>query len=77
MKVKVVFFGQLEEFTQCKDIELNDVNTINELKEVVESKFPKLKSFNYLLAHNQEIATENNALNDLDELALLPPFAGG
>ena len=77
MKIKVTFFGQLEDVTACKNTWVEDVSTTEELKNKLHTLFPKLADFNYLLAHNQEIATNERALTEQDELALLPPFAGG
>ena len=77
MKVHVVFFGQLEELTACKEMVIEQVNTTDELQAQLISQFPKLADFDYLLAQNQEIVKSNRDLSENDELALLPPFAGG
>lgn len=75
--INVVFFGQLEDVTACKTVAITEVSTTTELKEKLHQQFPKLANFKYLLAHNQEITNDNRELKATDELALLPPFAGG
>jgi len=75
--VKVMMFGQLEQLTKHKVLEISDVQDTDSVRAKVSEQFPQIKGLNYLLALNQEIVAENRLLNDQDELALLPPFAGG
>ena len=77
MKIQVLFFGQLEQFTSCKSEEIEGVSTVKELRAFLAEKYPALRDFEYLLALNQEILNEDAELKNADELALLPPFAGG
>ncbi len=77
MKIKVLFFGILEDITACKEMELTEIATSNQLKEILNSKYPKLTESTFQLALNQSIITENTSLNNGDTIALLPPFAGG
>lgn len=77
MKVNVIFFGQLEQLANCKSKEFESVHNTEELKQQVAEQFPQLAEFDYLIALNQEIVRENSVIADQDEVALLPPFAGG
>lgn len=77
LKINVILFGQLEQLTNCKQVELQDVKDTEELKSKITAQFPQLEGFEYLIALNQEIINENTTLKNNDELALLPPFAGG
>ena len=43
----------------------------------IRMEYPFLKNMNYLIAVNQEVIKDNIALRDGDEIALMPPFAGG
>ena len=63
-----------------KDSEVIAVNnsvTVGELRRVITQKHPKLKKMDFQIARNLSIAAEDETINDNDELALLPPFAGG
>lgn len=77
MKITVIFFGQLEQLANCKRMDFEGISDTEELKTKVVQEFPKLVGFDYLIALNQEIIQEKMVLSDQDELALLPPFAGG
>jgi len=39
--------------------------------------FPSLSQYTFQFAVNKEKVNDNVSLNDHDEVALLPPFAGG
>ena len=47
------------------------------LEQILLKKYPELKKSNFQLAVNQQIADAEIALKNGDEVALLPPFAGG
>jgi len=81
MKVDIKFFGMLEEavmkseeimeFENCDKISLHDIH------EIIKNKNPKLKQYNYKIAVNHKITSEDIIINNNTEIALLPPFAGG
>lgn len=77
MEVKVLFFGVLAELagTNCKHY--CDVKTIGDLKLRIQDDFPEVVHYDFRIAHNSEIINNNPQLNDGDEVALMPPFAGG
>ena len=77
MKIKVLFFGVIGEITQKQEEIFDNIKNTQEFIIYIENKYPKLKDFNYQLSVNQSIIISNEKLNDNDELALLPPFAGG
>ncbi len=77
MKVNVLFFGALVEVTKVSSMVLNDVNNSEEASELLHKKFPMLCHYKFSMALNQNFLTDSENLNDGDELALLPPFAGG
>jgi molybdopterin synthase sulfur carrier subunit len=78
MKVKVLFFGRLCEFVNgnSEQIYFDIYNTEHLLNEIF-TKYPSLKDFTFKVAVNQELISEKQKLNDSDEIALMPPFAGG
>ena len=51
--------------------------TVAELKAHLESGTEKLKGISYQIAVDQNIAADNVELKEENEIALLPPFAGG
>jgi molybdopterin converting factor small subunit len=77
MQVKVLFFGVLTEVagTDCKYY--NDVVKTSDLIHRITDDYPEIGHYNYRLSLNSEIITGESELKDLDEVALLPPFAGG
>ena len=78
LNINIKYFGMLAEAVN-KDSEVITVNnsvTVGELRRVITQKHPKLKKMDFQIARNLSIA-ENEKVIDNDELALLPPFAGG
>ncbi len=75
MKVKV--FGRLVEICKSDSIELESVQTVYQLKEYLENKFPALLNQKYLIAKNKKIISGNEEVSEDSELALMPPFSGG
>ena len=77
MKVKVLLFGIFSERADTSKIIVEDVKDKNELMQRIGMEYPFLKEMKYLIAVNREVIKNNIALKDDDEIALLPPFAGG
>lgn len=79
ISINVKYFGMIGE-TANRDKEIIHINesvTIEELKSVILQKHPKLKKLDFQIAKNFTIAGKDEKVNDNDEIALLPPFAGG
>jgi molybdopterin converting factor small subunit len=77
MKIKVLFFGQLTDFTKCTSIDLEGLGTTDEIKEIIFERFPELAFAKFVLAMNNEIVLENTVINDNCILAFMSPFSGG
>ena len=77
--MKISLYGMLAEAAATTQLEINDFRgkSIMDLRKVVEEKYPQLKNMTYKIAVNKKIAKENETLNKTDEVAFLPPFAGG
>ena len=78
MKLELKYFGQISELTGLSNesIELNDnSNTLN-LDDLIKGKYNLYKS-SYRLAINHKLTEVKVTLKDRDEVAFLPPFAGG
>jgi molybdopterin synthase sulfur carrier subunit len=77
MEVKVLFFGVLSEVTGYNVKPYNNVNSTGELRLRIEDDFPEIAHYNFRISVNQQIINGDSPLTDGDEVAYLPPFAGG
>ncbi len=77
MTIKVLLFGVLSETIKKESISLDNIKDTDELNNYLQNKYPELKDYTYRIAVNHEIINGNINLRDGDEVALLPPFAGG
>jgi molybdopterin synthase sulfur carrier subunit len=77
MKVKVLFFGVLSEVTGTGLKFYKDINSIEHLKQVVKIDFPEIIHYKFQVSLNNEFINGDAVLKNDDELAFLPPFAGG
>lgn len=75
--VNLVYFGSVTDITGMRSEKMNSPATLNELNELLISRFPGLAVINYRLSINRQLTTGDSQLIDGDEIALLPPFAGG
>lgn len=77
MTITIKYFGLLAEITQCSEEVIEFTKTsIEDLLELLFSKYPELKQKDFQVAQHQEIASKNDVISS-NEIALLPPFAGG
>ncbi len=77
MYITVKYFGQIAEFTQLQEESLEFSGTlISEFLDLLYSKYDVLKTKNFQVAQNQELVSIETELTG-NEIALLPPFAGG
>jgi molybdopterin synthase sulfur carrier subunit len=77
MEVKVLFFGVLAEVTGTSIKHYRDVKSIGDIKLRINDDFPEIVHYYFRISLNSEITDENLLLKPGDEVALLPPFAGG
>ena len=78
MKVEVLFFGSLTEHTGTSSVTLEDVGNTGQLLAALESRWPGLMDRTHRLALNQAfVKGDEVSLKDGDEVAIMPPFAGG
>jgi molybdopterin synthase sulfur carrier subunit len=76
-KVKVLYFGSISEAAGRKEENLETEGKLDQLLSLVEQKYPEIKDIRHRIAINQEINPDIVELSDGDEIAFLPPFAGG
>jgi len=79
MKLTINYFGLVAEITEKSDegVECEENTSLIDLKQLLQTRYPKLEEVNYQWAVNQQIADAKTTLKTGDEIALLPPFAGG
>jgi molybdopterin converting factor small subunit len=77
MEIKVLFFGVLAEVTQTMFRHYRDVISYSDLLNRIQDEFPEIVHYNYRVAVNSEIVNEDPGLKNMDEVAFMPPFAGG
>lgn len=60
------------------NIDMDTSLTLGEVKQKFEEQFPNVKNVHYMTAINQEYCRDNEkVLTEQDEIAFLPPVAGG
>ena len=77
MEIKVLFFGVLAEVTLVNCKHYSGVKSFEDLNGRIEEEFPEIVHYNFRFSLNNVLVENNPQLNDGDEVALLPPFAGG
>lgn len=79
MNIKLLLFGVLADIVGEKSLNLEekDIKSTDDLLRYTKTRYPELEKYKFQVSVNQSIITENTILKNKDEVALLPPFAGG
>lgn len=77
MNIHVIFFGSLADLIGKSKLVVNGCTDILSVKEKVISEYPQLKDCVFLISVNRKLVKNNLALEEGNEVAFLPPFAGG
>ncbi len=77
MSIKVLLFGAIKDHIGSSELELNDMESTERVRQHLEGEYPFISSTRYILALNQVRVEDDQPINDGDEIALMPPFAGG
>lgn len=81
MKLKILLFGILAYIAGKSgieiEIEIDKTADTDSLQKKVNETYPDFIKTNYALSLNKKIVNSNQQININDEIALLPPFAGG
>ncbi len=79
MKIKLLFFGALTDVIGAQEqmIDMDDNLDITYLNLDMLARYPSLSNFKYKIALNKIVVNKDQKLKDGDEVAFLPPFAGG
>ena len=81
--VSVKFFAVMKKLVGRESIELpiDGQTTLREILNQIEKEVPKIRAIikegRTLISINQEMADEDTLVQNGDEIAMLPPFAGG
>ncbi len=75
--IKILFFGQLGEQIGKLSLEMNEVDTTDQIVNELKSRYPILQHQTYQIALDKEIINENTPVTAGQVLAFLPPYAGG
>jgi molybdopterin converting factor subunit 1 len=81
MRVRVLFFGMLKDFTgrSGEDAEFPEGSNLAAVFKSYAARYPRLQEMakSVVLARNQEFADVSTTLEEGDEVAFLPPVSGG
>lgn len=79
MNIQVKYFGMLVEVTTYSEEvwSLNQATSVAQFKLDLLEKYPLLLEKKFKIAINKKIVNDASLIKSGDELALLPPFAGG
>ncbi len=81
MKITVLFFATLRDYTGVKSVELDLApgTTVQGLKRYLAKTYPKLTESmkTVLVAVNREFGFDENIIPDDSEVAIFPPVSGG
>lgn len=72
-----MFFGVLAEVACTSFKHYDYVKNLSDLSHRITDDFPEIAHYNYRIALNNQIVEGDHLLKPGDEVALLPPFAGG
>jgi molybdopterin synthase sulfur carrier subunit len=75
--MKILAFGRLNELVGSSQIEIDTVNSVQELRHELNRQFPQLEREVFAIAVNKVVVTGELNLDNNSEVALLPPFSGG
>lgn len=78
--INILAFGVTKEIFGKDELTLalSEDSTATDLKNKLETKFPRLKELaSYLIAINNEYAKDDCTISQKDEIALIPPVSGG
>jgi len=79
IRINLKYFGELAEKTGCSEEQLDlELTNLSSALELLHKKY-SLADSTFMVAVNQEQITQIEIINlkNNDEVALLPPFAGG
>lgn len=76
-KLNITLFGVLSEIAGSSKITIENISNTDELKSSLTNKYPEFNKHNLLLAVNNKQIKTSTALNEGDNVSVMPPFSGG
>lgn len=76
MRAEITFYGQLADITGCT-ADTCTADSVDQMLGSLYDKYPGLESSRFITAIGTRIASADDRINNGDQIALLPPFAGG
>lgn len=70
-------FGHLGDIIGKESLDMVTCGDVGEVRGLLLAKYPGLQTASFQVSVNRQIVTDEFPVNENDELALLPPFAGG
>ena len=79
MSMKIKCFGVVRDITSESELIIEDrLSNVAELKNYLKTQFPEFKNIgSCMIAVNQSYADDTTTIDENDELAIIPPVAGG
>ena len=77
MIIKVLLFGVLAEKAGKEELKIENILSLDELNKHINDKYPSFKNIQFRFSVNRILISGNKKLKEGDEVAMLPPFAGG
>ena len=79
MQIQVLLFGITRDIVDQNQLQLDlaQGSTTDDLKKLLQNKYPKLANYQYAMAVNEAYANAGLELQQNDQVALIPPVSGG
>ena len=77
MSIRVKLFGLLADTVGKSELQIENASDTDSLKKQMLLDYPHLASKSFIVAVRKQIIGNNQKLENGDEVAFLPPFAGG
>lgn len=77
-RVELRYFGLIaEQIGRDSEVRETQLGTIAEIRQELEREFFMLQNLPYRIARNKKLVDDASVIEHGDELAFMPPFAGG
>ncbi|MBK9763718.1 MAG: MoaD/ThiS family protein [Flavobacteriales bacterium] len=74
--MEVLLFGMIAEKANTDRVQIS-ATSLSELRTALTARIPDLDRMSYAIAVDRAVVLADRALNGTEEIAVLPPFAGG
>ncbi|MBL7953069.1 MAG: MoaD/ThiS family protein [Flavobacteriales bacterium] len=74
--MEVLLFGMIAEKAGSPTLQV-DADSLEALRTQLVERIPALRGMRYAIAVDRQVVTTDHALTGTEEIAVLPPFAGG